>query len=291
MVPPPAQVVVCGALPQAAARIATAAMMATAPIRTRDRVVRMWWSPGTELPPVQVRFGLLLLSAYRIVPSWKVIPEPEGLEMYPLDAGRRPLGHEEQERVLVLAPDQLLAGAATRGGPTSWLKGSRNGIRRLRPAVRAALRARRRSHGRAQADHAQPRHRCGRRPQRDQVRVVSRAPLPRRVQPHARARGVPVQPGGPHRAGARRIGHLQHHAAGQPPGPGGRDGGVDGPHHRGSLRVRHRPRLVDDRGLRLRHRRPRRDLEDVGRGHQRDPEDVEGRRVLLRGHLLPHAAA
>ena len=95
---------------------------------------------------------------------------------------------------------------------------------------------------------------------------------------------------GPHRAGARGLGHLQHHAQGEPPGPRGRDGGPDGPHHRGPLRVRHRPRLVDDRGLRLRHRRPRRDHGDVGRVDPRDPEDVEGRPVRLRGHLLPHAA-
>ena len=126
---------------------------------------------------------------------------------------------------------------------------------------------------------------------RHQVRLVPRAPLPRRVQPHARARGVPVQPGRPHRARARGLGHLQRDPAGQQAGAGGRDGGAARPHHRGSLRVRQRPRLVDHRGVRLRHRRPRRDLEDVGRGHPRDPEDVEGRRVLLRGHLLPRAAA
>jgi hypothetical protein len=50
-----------------------------------------------------------------------------------------------------------------------------------------------------------------------------------------------------------RLGHLQHHAAGQPPGPHRRAGGHAGPPLRGPVRVRHRPRLVDHRAEGLRH--------------------------------------
>jgi hypothetical protein len=49
-----------------------------------------------------------------------------------------------------------------------------------------------------------------------------------------------------------RLGHLQHHPAGQPPGPHRRAGGHAGPPLRGPLRVRHRPRLFDHRAEGLR---------------------------------------
>ena len=78
-----------------------------------------------------------------------------------------------------------------------------------------AVRARPGPARRAQAHLPQRRDRQGGRPQRLQVRVVPAAPLPRRVQPHARARGVPRLLRRPDRAGAPGLGDLQHHAAGQ----------------------------------------------------------------------------
>ena len=117
----------------------------------------------------------------------------------------------------------------------------------------------------------------GRRPQRLQVRVV-----PASTTSSTSTRTCP----GPrcssslrrrqHRAHPPRLGDLQHHAAGEQAGPHRRDRRPARPPHRQPLRVRHRPRLVDHRGLRLRHRRPQRDQGDVARGDPRDPEDVEG---------------
>ena len=63
--------------------------------------------------------------------------------------------------------------------------------------------------------------------------------------------------GRPHQEHPHRVGHLQHHATGEPPGPHRRAGGHARPSLRGPLRVRHRPRLVDDRAARLRDRGPR----------------------------------
>ena len=131
-----------------------------------------------------------------------------------------------------------------------------------------------------------------RRAQRAQVRVVPAAPLPRRVLAHARARGVPL-------ATAPRITERIHLGSAifniTPP--------VNKPARIAEnvalldhlleqpLRVRHRPRLVDHRGVRLRHRRHRRHQGDVARDDHRDPEDVEGRARTLRGQVLPHARA
>ena len=144
----------------------------------------------------------------------------------------------------------------------------------------------------AQAHHAQRRDRPGGRPERVQVRVVPAAPLPRRVQPHARTRRrssatAPASPSGCTSGSAIfnitppvnkpvRIAEnvaLLDHLVEQP------------------LRVRHRPRQLHHRGQRLRHRRHRGDQGDVARGDQRDPEDVEEADLLLRGHLLPRARA
>ena len=54
-----------------------------------------------------------------------------------------------------------------------------------------------------------------------------------------------------------RLGHLQHHAAGEPPGARRRAGRAARPPQRRPLRVRHGPRVVDDRAARVRHRRAR----------------------------------
>ena len=62
-----------------------------------------------------------------------------------------------------------------------------------------------------------------------------------------------------------RLGHLQHHAAGEPPGPDRRAGGHARPPLRGPLRVRHRPGLVHHRAAGLRHQRPRPHPRDGGR--------------------------
>ena len=54
-----------------------------------------------------------------------------------------------------------------------------------------------------------------------------------------------------------RFRHLQRHAAGEPPGPRRRARRDARPPLRGALRVRHGPRLVDDRAEGLRHHRSR----------------------------------
>ncbi len=153
------------------------------------------------------------------------------------------------------------------------------------------VRARRRPGRGAQAHHPQRRDRQGRRPARLQVRVVPAAPLPRRVQPHARARGVPVVLRRPDRAGPPRLGDLQHHAGGQQAAAHRRERRPARPPHAQPLRVRHRPGLVHDRGPRLRHRERRHHQGHVAGDDPRDPEDVEGRHVQLRRHVLPHARA
>ena len=57
-----------------------------------------------------------------------------------------------------------------------------------------------------------------RRPGRVQVHVGDRAPLPHRVLAPLGQRGVPRLPRGRDRTHPPRLGHLQHHAAGEPPG-------------------------------------------------------------------------
>ena len=86
-----------------------------------------------------------------------------------------------------------------------------------------------------------------------------------------------------------RLGDLQHHASGEQAGACRRDRRAHGPPARQPLRVRHRARLVDHRGVRLRHPRSLAHQGDVARDDHRDPEDVEGRHVQLRGQVLPHA--
>ena len=88
-----------------------------------------------------------------------------------------------------------------------------------------------------------------------------------------------------------RLGHLQHHAAGEPPGPHRRAGGHAGPPLRGPLRVRHRPRLLHDRAEGLRDPRPRPHPRDGGRDPPADRAHVEGRGLQLRRQVLLHALA
>ena len=129
--------------------------------------------------------------------------------------------------------------------------------------------------------------------QRLQVRVVPAAPLPRRVQPHARARGVP-RPTAPAQTERVHLGSaifnitppvnkpvriaenvaLLDHLTEQP------------------LRVRHRPGLVDHRGATAStsptSTRPRR---CGGETIREIPKMWKDGHLLLRGHVLPHARA
>ena len=133
----------------------------------------------------------------------------------------------------------------------------------------------------------------GRRRRRDQVRLGVRAPLPRPTTRTCRTpsrssafcRGQDLQ----HPPG---LGHLQHHAAGQPPGPHRRAGGHARPPERGPVRVRHRPRLVDHRAARLRHRGPRDHPGDGRRDPARDHRACgSDDRVLPRRTVLLDARA
>ena len=122
-------------------------------------------------------------------------------------------------------------------------KGSGRGIRVVQQRVRAAAVSGRR----APAHHGRGRDRAGRRPGRLQVHVGDRAPLPHRVLAPLRQRGVPRLPRGRDRAHPPRVGHLQHHAAGQPPGARRGAGRDARPPVGRPLRVRHGPRLVHHR--------------------------------------------
>ena len=75
------------------------------------------------------------------------------------------------------------------------------------------------------------------------------------------------------------------------PGPDRRAGGHARPPLRGSLRVRHRPRLVHDRAEGLRHPRARHHPRNGGRDAAPDRAHVEGRGVQLRRQVLLHAPA
>ena len=89
-----------------------------------------------------------------------------------------------------------------------------------------------------------------------------------------------------------RLGHLQHHAAGEPSGARRGAGRDARPSLRGSLRVRHGPRFVDDRAEGLRHQRPRPHARHVRRGGRPVPQDVEARGVPgLRRPVLLDAGA
>ena len=95
----------------------------------------------------------------------------------------------------------------------------------------------------------------------------------------------------PDRARPPGLGDLQHHAAGQQAAAHRRERRPARPPDQQPVRVRHRPRLVVDRGARLRHPERRHDQGHVARDDPRDPEDVEGRHLQLRRRVLPHARA
>ena len=144
---------------------------------------------------------------------------------------------------------------------------------------------------RAPPHHGRGRDRAGRRARRLQVHVGDRAPLPHRVLAPLGQRGVPRLPRGRDVEHPPRVGHLQHHAAGEPPGARRRAGRDARPPLGGPLRVRHGPRLVDDRAEGLRHHRPRPHPRHVRRGRRRVPQDVARRGVPgLRRQVLLDAA-
>ena len=144
---------------------------------------------------------------------------------------------------------------------------------------------------RAQPPHARARARRGVRPLRLEVRLVGRAPLPRGVLAHLGVGDLPALRRRAHEAHPRRLGDLQHHAAGEPSGAHRRARGDARPPERGPLRVRHRPRLVVDRVQGLRHPRRRHHARDVRRGAAADPPHVEGGALRVRGPLLLDAAS
>ena len=117
------------------------------------------------------------------------------------------------------------------------------------------------------------------RPRRLEVRLVGRAPLPRGVLAPLGVGDLPALRRGAHEAHPRRLGDLQHHAAGQSPGAHRRARRHARSPERGPLRVRHRPRLVEHRVQGLRHPRRRHHARDVRRVAARDPAHVEARRA------------
>ena len=141
-------------------------------------------------------------------------------------------------------------------------EGSDRGIRIVQQRVRAAAVPRRR----APADHGRGRDRAGRGARRLQVHVGDRAPLPHRVLPPLRQRGVPRLSRGRDLAHPSRLRDLQRHAAGEPPGARRRAGRDARSPVGGALRVRHGPRLVHHRAARLRHHRSRPHARHVRRG-------------------------
>ena len=130
------------------------------------------------------------------------------------------------------------------------------------------------------------------RPRRVQVHVGDRAPLPHGVLAPLGQRGVPRLPRGRDRTHPPRFGHLQHHAAGEPPGARRRARRAARPSQRRSLRVRHGSRFVDDRAAGLRHPRARSHPRHVRRGRRRVPPHVARRGVpRLRRLVLLDAGA
>ena len=128
-----------------------------------------------------------------------------------------------------------------------------HGIRCVRRHVPPGAPARR-GGDRAGRPAGRARRRAGGRSLGVQVRVGHRAPLPRRVLPPVGERGVDGVRARHHRQHPHRLGDHQHHAAGLPPGARRREGGDARSARARTLRVRHRARLVVDRGARLRHR-------------------------------------
>ena len=186
-----------------------------------------------------------------------------------------------------------VAGApAERPRPPYGRTGTPHGIRDLQQRVRAApVRGAARCVCRTRPHHGRDRLRRGRRQGRVQVRLGHRAPLPHDLLPPLGQRVVSRLRGRPHGQHPPRLGHLQHHAAGEPPGPRRRTGGHARPPLRGAVRVRHRPRLVDHRAEGLRHRRLRAHPGDGGRDPPADRAHVEGRGLQLRRQILLHAGA
>ena len=130
------------------------------------------------------------------------------------------------------------------------------------------------------------------RPGRLEVRLVGRAPLPRGVLAHLGLGDLPALRRGAHRAHPRRLGDLQHHAAGESSGAHRRARRHARPPQRGPLRVRHRPRLVQHRVQGLRHPRRRHDAGDVRRVAARDPAHVaRDQRTATRASTSPCPSA
>ncbi len=124
------------------------------------------------------------------------------------------------------------------------------------------------------------------RPGRLQVLVVGRAPLPRRVLPPLGVRELHGLRHRPHAEHPRGLGDHEHHRAGEPPGPHRRAGRDARPPERGPVRVRHRPGLVVDRGVRLRHRVDGPHPRALRRVAAPDRAHVGRGRLLLRGRQL-----
>ena len=129
------------------------------------------------------------------------------------------------------------------------------------------------------------------RPPRLEIRVVGGASLPRGVLAHLGLGGLPALRRGTHRTHPRRLGHLQHHAAGEPSGAHGRARRHARPPERGPFRVRHRAGLVEHRVQGVRHPRRRHHAGDVRRVAARDPAHVEGDALQPSGQVLLDARA
>ena len=155
----------------------------------------------------------------------------------------------------------------SRANPARRGSGIDRGIRALQQRVRAAAVQRRRT----PPHHGRGRDRQGGRPGRLQVHVGDRAPLPHGVLAPLRERGVPRVPRRGHRLHAHRLGDLQRHPAGEPPGPHRRARRDARSSLGGALRVRHGPRLVDHRAEGVRHHRSRPHPRHVRRGGRRVP--------------------
>ena len=179
----------------------------------------------------------------------------------------------------------VVPGNVSRQSPTR--ERCHRGIRALQQRVRVAAVQRRR----APAHHGRGGDRADRRARRLQVHVGDRAPLPHRVLAPVGERGVPRLPRRGHVVDPHRFRHLQRHAARESPGPRRGTRRDARPPVRGSLRVRHGPRLVDDRAEGVRDHRSRSHPRDVRRSRRRVPQDVEGRGVpRLRRQVLLDAA-
>ena len=118
-----------------------------------------------------------------------------------------------------------------------------------------------------------------------QVHLGDGAPLPHGVLPSLGQRGVPRIPRGRDLAHPPRLGDLQRHSAGEPPGPRRRAGRDARSPLRRAVRVRHGPRIVDHRATGLRYRRSGPHPRHVRRGRGRVRQDVAVRRI--RGFPRP----